>query len=163
MSLNDVYILCAVTEISLSNVGRPDIPSDRLSIARLESSADTPSPCRTFGNLLSVSNRLIAASIEDANVLKAAFPISTKPRDVANVFILPAAPLDSLPTRFIPSSASPAPWPARFPADSRFSKLVDATSTCFPSTSISILIVPSAAIFLTCLFAHKKDTPLWDV
>src|SRR5699024_3432648 len=148
ISLNDVYISCAVDAISSSVVGNPSIPSDNVLMARSESSADTPRLCSTLGNFCNVSKRLTACPTDLRNSLNAAAPTATNPNDLAKSFMLL---LD-----FSPDF-------------SRLSTESLAVSTLFPSTSISILVVPSAnhsasliswifCKFLMC-FLYSFDSP----
>src|SRR5690625_2392655 len=130
--------------MSSSFVGNPSIPSDKLLIDRSESSAETPSACKTLGQLFMVSNRLIASSIEFLSVLNAIAPIATNPKDAANFLTFPLALDDSSLTPLMPCSASLAPFPDLRPALSKRSRSLDAISTCLPSTDMSIFICPSA-------------------
>ena len=77
--------------MSSSFVGKPSIPLDNLLIARSESSVDSPKALITFGNVLNVSNRLIAESIDFANTLNAAAPIFTSANEAEIFFIPPEA------------------------------------------------------------------------
>jgi len=71
--------------MSSSVVGKPSIPSVNLSIALSASSADTPISPKILGNLFSVSNRLIALSIESFSTLNADDATATSPKDVARL------------------------------------------------------------------------------
>src|SRR5699024_3680977 len=104
ISPKDVYILCAVDAISSSFVGKPSVPSASLSIDLLESSDETPNASKTLGKLLNVSNRLMAAPIDDFKTPKAAAPTATNPSDLVNRLMPLVAFSDSLPTSFKPSS-----------------------------------------------------------
>ena len=92
--------------MSSNFVGKPSIPSDNLLIARSESSVDSPKALMTFGNVLNVSNRLIAEPIELASTLKAAAPIFTNPNEIA-MSLIPLEAVSVPPLTFLASSPNP--------------------------------------------------------
>ena len=161
-------ICCVLATTSSSFVGNPSMPSASCLIDFSDSSALNPKAPNTFGYFCIVSKREIAASIDCVITLNAADAILTSPNEIAMSLMLVLAFLDSSPTPLMPCFASSSgflapfalspmplkPFSASLSGDPEPSALfaslsssVAATFTSLPSTSMAMLIFPSAKLF----------------